>query len=143
MAAFAAPLYGTCLMLTFAETFMTSVTRWPSDPTPADPYMSSPGRARAVASNAAGVLKGADAVTARIEGFCPTMATGANAAIGSYGSLGWVAAAVRKDDEVSSTVEPSRGDLATASAPMIPAAPGRLSTITVDSRRLPRGTAIM
>ena len=53
--------------------------------------------------------------TASNNGPSPIMATGANAAIASYGSVGCVAAAVRKLDEVSSNIDPSCGALATAS----------------------------
>src|SRR5262245_54447709 len=64
------------------------------------------------------------------------MATGANAATGSYGTVDWVAAVVKKVEEVSSSVDASGGDLATESEPMTPAAPPRLSTITLLPRRL-------
>ena len=53
-----------------------------------------------------------------------------------------MAAAVRKLDEVSSSTEPSRGDFATKSAPITPAAPALFSTITGTSRRLASGPAM-
>src|SRR6218665_4011703 len=58
------------------------------------------------------------------------MATGAKLSTGSEGICGCTAAAVRKVDDVSSSVAPSRGDLATYSDPMTPAAPTRFSTMT-------------
>ena len=86
-------------------------------------------------------LNGVAADTARIDGFWPTIEIGANAAIASYGILGLVAATVRKVDDVSSSIEPSRGPFATASAPIVPDAPGRFSTMTDASTRLPSGGA--
>jgi hypothetical protein len=64
------------------------------------------------------------------------------AAIGSYGRRACVAADVRNVDDVSSRTEPSCGDLATASAPITPAAPALFSTMTVACRRCASGTAI-
>src|SRR3954447_13045272 len=63
------------------------------------------------------------------------MLTGTKAVAASYGSCAWVAAAVRNVDDVNSSTEPSCGDLATASAPITPAAPALFSTITETSRR--------
>ncbi|MNK99877.1 hypothetical protein D3C87_1202940 [compost metagenome] len=59
------------------------------------------------------------------------MATGAKLSTGSYGMRGCVAADVRNEDEVSSSVAPSLGDFATYSEPITPAAPTRFSTMTM------------
>src|SRR3954465_12289207 len=99
-------------MRIFAALFKSSVARWPIEPTPAEPYVSSPGFARTAAMYSAGVLTANADDTASSIGPSPTSATGTKSPSGSYGNLAGVAATVRKVDEVNNRTEPSRGALA-------------------------------
>ena len=103
--------------------------------------LSAPGLARRV-EHFGDALEGRAGRHHEEEGPCAIIATGANAVSASNGTRGCVAAAVRNVEDVRRRCEPSRGALATASAPTTPAAPGLFSTITVLPRRLASTGAI-
>src|SRR5882672_11248314 len=88
-------------------------------------------------------LTGSFAVTASTTGPVPSIATGAKAAAGSYGSL-YMEAPNAYATEIRSSVWPSGVDRAAASVPMIPPAPlPWLSATTCLPRRSESWKAIM
>src|SRR5262245_48538610 len=81
------PLNGTCSMSTPASSLNSSPPRCWNEPTPADAYWTSPGLDLASATSSLIEFTGRVGFTATTFGPEPITPIGANALIGSYGSL--------------------------------------------------------
>src|SRR5689334_17940736 len=75
-------------------------------------------------------------LTIQRSGDSERMATASSSLTMSTDALALVAAAVARLEDERKSVEPSRGALTTAAAPMKPEAPGRFSTMTLRLSRV-------
>src|SRR5581483_2922438 len=90
-----------------------------------------------MAMNSFTVFAGTDGWTARMMGARAIIATDTNAPAGSKGSFARTATVPGYEEVVLSSVYPSGAAFATISAPIMPLAPGRLSTMTLRPHASP------
>jgi hypothetical protein len=123
-----APRYGTWRISSSAERLNTSPARWLVLPSPAEAKFSVPGFALASAISSPTVAAGKLSGTISTSGTTATCATPARSATGSKVSPLLSGPTAEWPFEVSITLYPSTGPLATLK---MPGTPGRFSTITL------------
>ena len=124
------PLYGMCVMSTFAPALSCSSITWPSEAGPEVAQRTLPGLALAMASSSFMSLACVALVASSSTGEYITLATGTMSRAGSNGDLPRWGLSATGLIAAKPKVWPSV-DLATASTPMLPLAPA-LFSITTD-----------
>src|SRR5688572_13301522 len=140
MSAWPPPLYGTWIKRRPALWLRSSPDRCGVEPIPDVPYENALGLARAALMNSVRFLAGTDGCDTRSSAASPSLVTGAKSRTVSIGlptMICGLSDTTIVPSTADSSVYPSGADCATACAPMVPFAPGRLSRTTCWPTRAP------